>query len=310
VHERAYAETFTSSDKAGVIYKLQGEYLGVIEAWGGNWGAQVIAVSENKIHIHLLEGGLTGQGYKGTSPSKKFETTIVAEKEKAVTTSDAISIEVKPSELQIFDATGKQLGALTKVLRESKTLGALPPVNAIVLFDVNRANDFKGSKIGENGELGVGGTSKELLGDHHMHLEFRTPFQPSDTGQARGNSGVYIQGRYEVQILDSFGLAGKDNECGGVYQIAKPALNMCYPPLSWQTYDIDFQAARYDDAGKKVKNARLSVRHNGVTIHDNLELPGVTPGKDSESNRLGPVYLQDHGNPVLFRNIWVKKIAE
>ena len=301
------AEIYTSPAKAGAIIKLQGEYLGVIEAWGGTWGAQVIAVSEKKISIHLLEGGLPGQGVKGRSPTKIYEATIDSDKEEAEAAKDAVTILLKANLLEIRDASGKKLGELTKVIRESKTLGARPPVGAIVLFDTNRINDFEGGKLVEGGLLGVGGTSKETFGDHRLHIEFRTPFQPEDSGQGRGNSGVYIQGRYELQVLDSFGLAGENNECGGIYQIAKPAVNMCYPPLSWQTYDIDFKAATYDASGKKTGNAKLSVRHNGVTIHDGLELPNGTPGKDSESEKLGPLFLQDHGNPVAYRNVWAQK---
>ena len=155
--------------------------------------------------------------------------------------------------------------------------------------------------------LGVGGTSKEQFDDHHLHIEFRTPFQPDDSGQKRGNSGVYLQGRYELQVLDSFGLTGENNECGGIYQIAKPSLNMCYPPLSWQTYDVDFNAAKYDATGQKTSNAKVTIRHNGVVIHDGLDLPKGTPGKDPETNKPGPLFLQDHGNPVVYRNIWVQK---
>lgn len=301
------AETYTSPAKAGAIYQLQGEYMGVVEAWGGTWGAQIIAVSEKKLSIHLLDGGLPGQGFKGNAPTKKYEASINSDKEKIEVIKDSVTIVVNPNALEIIDATGKKLGVLTKLIRESKTLGALPPKDAIVLFEVNRVNDFKGNKMGDDGLLGVGGTSNETFLDHRMHIEFRTPFQPSDSGQGRGNSGVYIQGRYELQVLDSFGLSGENNECGGIYQIAKPSLNMCYPPLSWQTYDIEFRAATYDASGKKTHNAKLTVKHNGVLIHDGLELIKGTPGKDQEGDKPGPLFLQDHGNPVVFRNIWVQK---
>jgi hypothetical protein len=138
-----------------------------------------------------------------------------------------------------------------------------------------------------------------------LHIEFRTPFMPAARGQGRGNSGVYIQGRYECQVLDSFGLEGEDNECGGIYSISKPAVNMCFPPLSWQTYDIDFVAARYDGQGNKTKNARVTIKHNGVVIHKDLELTHGTPGRHPEGPEPESIFLQDHGNPVVFRNIWV-----
>ncbi len=147
----------------------------------------------------------------------------------------------------------------------------------------------------------------EKLGDHQLHIEFRTPFKPLARGQARGNSGVYVQSRYEVQVLDSFGLSGEDNECGGIYKIAKPRLNMCFPPLTWQTYDIDFVAAKYDQSGKKTSNAIITIKHNGVTIHDKLELKSGTPGRLPEGPTPEPLYLQGHGNPVVYRNIWVVK---
>ena len=106
-------------------------------------------------------------------------------------------------------------------------------------------------------------------------------------------------------MLDSFGLTGEDNECGGIYQVARPRVNMALPPLQWQTYDIDFTAARFDSAGDKTVNARLTVRHNGVVIHEGLEIPGPTGGGDPESALPGPILLQDHWNPVVYRNIWL-----
>jgi hypothetical protein len=108
-------------------------------------------------------------------------------------------------------------------------------------------------------------------------------------------------------MLDSFGLEGEENECGGIYSVAKPSVNMCYPPLAWQTYDIDYTAARYKD-NELVSPPRITVRHNGVVIHDDVELPGnrnTTAAPVAAGPQNGPLYLQDHGNPVRYRNIWV-----
>jgi hypothetical protein len=139
-----------------------------------------------------------------------------------------------------------------------------------------------------------------------LHIEFMLPFMPKAQGQARGNSGVYLQGRYEVQVLDSFGLEGKDNECGGIYEVKAPDANMCYPPLVWQTYDIKFTAARFDAAGKKTANARMTVFHNGTKIHDNVEVPKATrAAPNAEGPEPGFLHLQDHGCPVRYRNIWI-----
>jgi hypothetical protein len=167
-------------------------------------------------------------------------------------------------------------------------------------------------KILEDGSMQVNGgdiLTKERFGDHKLHIEFKLPYMPFASGQGRANSGVYLHGRYEVQVLDSYGLEGEDNECGGIYQVSKPAVNMCYPPLQWQCYDITFRAPHFDNAMKKTANARITVVHNGVVIHDNIELPKGTGGAiDNNEGRLGVLLLQDHGNPVQFRNIWVEKL--
>jgi hypothetical protein len=147
--------------------------------------------------------------------------------------------------------------------------------------------------------------TKDKFKDFKLHVEFRTPFMPEARGQGRGNSGVYLQGRYEVQVLDSYGLEPKDNECGGIYQVGTPAVNMCLPPMQWQTYDVTFQAPRFNGANKE-KDAVITVVHNGVVIHDQLAIPHPTGGAlDDRIAEPGPIYLQDHGNLVQFRNIWL-----
>jgi hypothetical protein len=209
---------------------------------------------------------------------------------------------------------------LKQTERLSPELGKRPPEGAVVLFDGSNLDQWQTRdgkpatwKLLPGGvmEVAKGGdiVSKEKFGDFVLHLEFRLPYMPRDFGQARGNSGVYLQTRYEVQVLDSYGLEGHDNECGGFYQIRRPSVNMCAPPLQWQTYDITFHNAKLGPEGKKTANARVTVVHNGVVIHDDFELPHVTPGgmNNTEGEPAG-LMLQDHGNPVQYRNIWVKRL--
>jgi len=207
--------------------------------------------------------------------------------------------------------------ALKKAVRLSPTLGAKPPEGAAVLFDGSRLDEWQ-TRDGKPSpwkllpeekamEVKGGGViSKKRFGDCKLHIEFRTPFMPKARGQGRGNSGVYLQGRYEVQVLDSYGLKGESNECGGIYGCGKPIVNMCVPPMQWQTYDITFAAPRFDADGKKTKNATISVIHNGFLIQDKVEVPGPTAAHwGGDVKEPGGIHLQDHGNPVQYRNIWV-----
>jgi hypothetical protein len=203
-----------------------------------------------------------------------------------------------------MDDVKKDEGEFKRVERKSPTLGAKPPEGAIVLFDGKSADNFKGGRMSDDGHLRVGCETKQKFGDYTLHLEFRLPFQPKDRGQGRANSGMYIGDCYEVQVLDSFGLKGENNECGGLYTLKTPDVNMCLPPLAWQTYDVDYVAARFEGS-KKVKNAILTVKHNGVAIHDKYEVPKACPGRQGEGPGPRQISLQDHGNPVVYRNIWL-----
>jgi hypothetical protein len=164
---------------------------------------------------------------------------------------------------------------------------------------------LEGAKITPDGLLEPGVLTKFPVGAFRLHLEFRTPFMPTARGQARGNSGVYIQRRYEVQILDSFGLEGAENECGGLYRQTRPDVNACLPPLAWQTYDLWFTPPRFAADGTKLAHALITVLHNGIPIHWNRPIVAKTGGGRPEGPEPLPINLQDHGNPVHFRNIWL-----
>ncbi|GAB1510802.1 hypothetical protein JCM33774_28440 [Actinophytocola sp. KF-1] len=158
-----------------------------------------------------------------------------------------------------------------------------------------------------NGDL----RTKQAFGDFRAHVEFKVPQLPPDvTGQDRGNSGVYLQERYEIQILDSYGdTTLANNEAGAIYTRKAPDVNAARPPETWQSYDIWFRAARYDAAGVKVADARVTLVWNGVLVHDDVAIEGVTGGSIPEGPSTGAIRLQDHGNAVQFRNVWVTPLS-
>jgi len=294
----------TDPQKAGVEYSIQGEYQGTVNVEGKHAvSAQVIAMGDGQFELVSYRGKLPGVDNQIVEVQNRLQGELA---DGAVTfESERFSATIKDGKISVI-AKEKEIGSLSKVVRKSPTQGAKPPKGAIVLFDGSSPDSFENGSLIEGKYLGAANSaSKQKFGDHRLHIEFRTPFMPKARGQGRGNSGVYITRRYEVQVLDSFGLKGLDNECGGIYKIAEPAQNMCYPPLQWQTYDIEFTAAKYDDSGKKLENARATIRHNGFVIHDDLELPKNTPGQHVEGPEKDSLFLQNHSNPVVFRNIWV-----
>ncbi len=290
---------FLTADTAGPDFLVQGEYVGTI----GNAtkvGAQVIALGDGKFDAVLYAKGLPGDGWDG-----KTKVRLKGETSEGVTKLIGTNFtgEIKDGTLRGTAEEGVQY-ELKQVERKSPTLEAKPPEGAIVLFDGTNVDAWEGMKLEEGKYLGIGGRTKAKFQDFTLHLEFRTPFMPFDRGQARGNSGMYLLDQYECQILDSFGLEGLDNECGGIYKASRPKVNMCLPPLSWQTYDVDFTAARFDATGAKVSPATVTIRHNGVVIHENQPLV-VTPGGKQSDEKPGALFLQDHGDPVRFQNIWI-----
>ena len=200
------------------------------------------------------------------------------------------------------------------------TLGAKPPAGAVVIFDGKSLDGWvklDGKTPAKwpvaDGVFTVGkgeGSIKtaKSYGSFKLHLEFNVPSMPEAKGQARGNSGVYLDGDYELQILDSYGLKSQDNDCAAIYKQITPRVNACKPPLQWQTYDITFHQAEVKD-GKVAKKARITVLHNGVNVIDNAEISLTPGGVGVKEGSDGPLMLQDHGNTVRFRNIWLVPIG-
>lgn len=201
-----------------------------------------------------------------------------------------------------------------------------PPSDAVVLFDGKDLSKWIGVdgaparwKV-EKGYIevvkGAGGIStRQGFGDCQLHVEWRTPVPVKGEGQERGNSGVFLMGMYELQVLDSYqNKTYPDGQAAAVYGQYPPLVNASRPPGQWQTYDIFFHRPRFDSSGKLVQRARMTALHNGVLVQDNVELTGPTahkarPAYTQHGDRL-PVSLQDHGDPVRFRNIWVRELPE
>jgi hypothetical protein len=242
---------------------------------------------------------------------------------------------------ELFTGSGSMNGqAITfemkRVVRPSPRVGAKPPEGAIVLFDgssfdqwqVQRGRtpsseivwelekDFmRVAPIDKKSLAGHSIVTKQAFQDFTLHLEFCLPLMADKTGQARANGGVTFEDYnwYEVQILDSYGLEGRDNECGGVYKVGAPAVNMCRPPLMWQSYDIEFHAPRYAKDGSRTQPGLISVNHNGVQIHKGAELPDSPRAQkrrttQPDSATVGRIILHYHKNPIEYRNIWLEKL--
>jgi len=207
---------------------------------------------------------------------------------------------------------------LDKVVRKSPNEGLEPPAGATVLLpykkgakpDLSAWRNQNWEAL-DNGAARVrqgSNTTKEKFGEiKRLHVEFWLPLEPGNRGQNRANSGVFLNDTYEVQVLDSFGLTHTSGDCGGLYNFKRADVNASLPPETWQTYDIEFRAPRLNADGSIKENARITVVHNGVKIHDNVELRQGTANPKAEQKTTGAIQLQDHSHPIQYRNIWLVK---
>lgn len=289
-------------------FPFVGEYIGNLTTRETNTlkstriGLQVVALGDGEFEAVEYLGGLPGLGWNG--------------RDKAVLpghrVGNQVEIDAVPVGIRLDGIVGRVgespsspvFGTLRRINRCSPTLGRRPPPQATVLFDGRSGEHFSKPTLTNDRLLCAGAETIESFTDFTMHVEYRLPYMPSAKGQGRANSGVYLQRRYEVQILDSFGQPAEFNTAASIYRTKPADINMSFPPLTWQTYDIHFKAARYS-GDEKIANARLTVWHNGVKVHDDVELTDKTGNGKPEGPNPLPILLQDHGNPVHFRNVWL-----
>ena len=231
----------------------------------------------------------------------------------------ALAILVSTGVLLTAEPTEYQSG---KVWAEPTRIDPGPPggspSDAVVLFDGKDLSAWEGADnwlVADGIATANGGSisTRQAFGDCQAHVEWASPAEVSGEGQGRGNSGFYLQGLYEVQVLDSFdNVTYFDGQAGAIYKQSPPLVNACRKPGEWQTYDIIFRAPRFNADGQVVEPAYVTVLHNGVLIQNHFALEGATswdsaPAYAAHPDKL-PISIQDHGNPVRFRNIWVRDL--
>ena len=309
--EKENRKKFAVVDIANVDrdFGYAGEYEGQVDKDGVKQpvGLQIIAMGDREFGGMYYQGGLPGTGWNGvereTIKGNRAGDLLSLE-------SDNAKFEIVNCGLSVYSKDGRINGELSKVHRESPTLGMPAPSNAYTLFDGHDTAAFVNGKMTDDGLLIEGTELVSRFRDFTLHAEYRLPYMPYARGQDRANSGFYLQSSYEVQVLDSFGLEGVENQCGALYRYHRPDQNMCLPPLQWQTYDMTFRSPKFDSAGNKIQNARITLLHNGVVVHNDFEVERKTGAGKPEADTDRPIKFQNHSNPVRYRNIWLIDLAK
>lgn len=290
------AEKSTAKPEAGADLAVQGEYVGRVVVAGrwSDFGTQIVSLGDGAFHGVGFVGGLPGEGWDGQG---KMDADGQTSGRATMFELQGVTVRVQDGDMSATDGYGRNVGTLKKVERKSPTLGAKPPEGAVVLFDGKKTEELADARLTDDGLLMDGFSSKPKFQNFSLHLEFLIPFVSSARGGKRCESGCLIQGAHELKILDSFGLEPSSSECGAIRGVAAPLVNMTLPPSSWQTYDVDFTAAAQN--GRRRSSPRMTVRHNGVVVQNNVTLPSAAVPE--------PTLLAcaNQGSPVRFRNIWV-----
>jgi hypothetical protein len=330
----------------GMVLALQSGAAETPPAFMGDWEGEWVTVPERSpwqqdpgIVAHVL--GLGGNQYE-IQLLQEFDKRAPAYVTAVASETDGVlrfEVDGWACEVTADGFTGRKperegvaAFALSKVERLSPTLGREPPTGAVVLMGGDAGLDawehgngrpatwqledgvVTARPRGDNNPDGGDVRTKQAFKDCELHMEFRLPYEPANRGQGRANSGVFLQGTYEVQILDSYALPGYWNECGALYKVWPPKVNMCAPPGQWQSYDIVYRSPRFAADGSVAAYPRITVRQNGVLIHNDAELTAHTSHSQRQRRtaqpptQAGPIILQDHGHPIQFRNMWITEL--
>ncbi len=227
---------------------------------------------------------------------------------------------------KIHDMDRPQPPIVTPGAESSQDVPGRPPSDATILFDGKDLSNWRTDDGGpakwrvENGYMEIVPrtgqiSTRQSFGDCQLHIEWRAPVPPKGESQERGNSGIFLMGKYEIQVLDCYNnKTYPDGQAAAVYGQYPPQVNASRPPGEWQAYDIIFHRPHFDNDGKVVRPARVTVLHNGVLVQDDVQIMGPTAHKQRPPYVAHPgklrLSLQDHGDPVRYRNIWIRELAE